>query len=535
MPANGNDLKARYSKLLAKRSEEVEFVWWTLERFVHPRGQQQVGRGTQQVEPICDSTGIESNTKLAAGCMQHITPAASPWFKCEAPEGLEANEEAKRWYADVGQRMQAALARSNFYSSIHECYLDRGAFGTASLFCEERRGGLYFECWPIREIVVGKANDGDGFGIVFRLLRLSAKQAAAQFGDANIPPEVKGLAGKAETADQEADYLHCIYERDSTEVDDTKTADKWPVASVYLHHSSGAVVNESGYAEWPAFVSRFLQWGSRIYGYAPGMLVQGVLDSLNKHEDALDTLARTLAFPRVLIPDSLKSVVDMRPGGVTMFQDGSATLPKEWATGGSYQAGEHRSEVKRRQIENAFHVPLFDMFSGVQRQITAEEVRAREDEKLVQFSPTFALLTSDFLIPILNRVFAIMLRQGAFGPVPPGVASGGADGMASIANPKVTFTSRMALRMDSLRTAAWDRVSGRIIAQAEVNPEALDLLKWDEANRDIALSEGCPTNWLNRETDIREIRAARAEAQRQQQEQAAMLAASVKATPTLPA
>src|SRR6185436_2076880 len=99
--------------------------------------------------------------------------------------------------------------------------------------------------------------------------------------------------------------------------------------------------------------------------------------------------------------------------GVTYFSRdlaGANLMPREWMTAGRYDVGLDRIKERQRAIEDAFHVPLFQMFAQLEKQMTAREVAERSSEKLIQFSPTFSRLTSELFNPLLERIFGILLR-----------------------------------------------------------------------------------------------------------------------------
>jgi hypothetical protein len=65
-----------------------------------------------------------------------MTPLDSRWFSLEPPKAMESEDEIEQWFKRCTEVMQAELSRSNFYTEIHELYLDRGAFGTAAILVE---------------------------------------------------------------------------------------------------------------------------------------------------------------------------------------------------------------------------------------------------------------------------------------------------------------------------------------------------------------------------------------------------------------
>src|SRR4030095_14125404 len=112
--------------------------------------------------------------------------------------------------------------------------------------------------------------------------------------------------------------------------------------------------------------------------------------------------------------------VDFRASGVTYYDAANPNaIPREWATGGRYEMGKDRAIEKQKAINQAFHVDLFQMFANLDRpQMTAREVAERSGEKLIQFSPTFARLTTELFTPVLRRVWSILTRAGRM-PAPP--------------------------------------------------------------------------------------------------------------------
>ena len=100
---------------------------------------------------LYDATAVQANMTLGQGQMAYITPMEERWFNCEPPDGLQ-DEEAYRYYAKCGEIMALSLAVSNFYSEVHEMYLDRSGFGTSNLYVEEsfsHRSGLVFDAVPV--------------------------------------------------------------------------------------------------------------------------------------------------------------------------------------------------------------------------------------------------------------------------------------------------------------------------------------------------------------------------------------------------
>jgi hypothetical protein len=232
----------------------------------------------------------------------------------------------------------------------------------------------------------------------------------------------------------------------------------------------------------------------------------------------MDALAEKMAFPPVLAPESLEGEIDPNAMGVTYFDANLAAtngMPREWMTAGRYDVGLQRIQERQKAINDSFHVDLFQMFAQIEKQMTAREVAERSQEKLIQFSPTFARLTSELFNPLLERVFGILFRAGSLGEVPPQIAG----------QPySIQYSSRIALALRSLPSIGYARTLERQLQLAAVIPSVLDNMDYDAAERATALSDGVPADFLMPTQKRDDMRKARAEAQAKAQQQAELAA-----------
>jgi hypothetical protein len=196
-------------------------------------------------------------------------------------------------------------------------------------------------------------------------------------------------------------------------------------------------------------------------------------------------------------------------------------MPREWATQGRYDYGLDRVERKIKQIEDAYHVDLFNALAVREKTMTATEVLEIVAEKLILFSPTFARLVTELLNPIMRRVFSILLRKGKFPPVPMSVLVIGEDGNPSVADPEIVYVSKIALATKAIENRSWNQFWMILVQILEVDQSALDWVNMDKVVKGVAENLGIRNDWLNGEEAVAAIREAKA----QQQQQAAALQA----------
>ncbi len=529
----GKKIQERYEALKSARNP-WETLWRDIASYVVPRrapgmaGTMQ-SPGTSNEALLFDTTAVRANMTLANGQLAWMSPLEAPWFAFEPPSMTkESGDAARQWLAKATEVARNDLAVSNFYTSVHEFYLDRGAFGTACLYVEPgKRNTLNVQTWPVGSFVIDEDENGI-VDTVIREFRLTPRQAVQKFGEENVSAKIrKAVADGGAKAHDRINFLHAIYPREDAERDGKKLdGPNMPIASIYLEADGGHICSVGGYEEMPVMVSRYLEWGSStggMYGWSPAFAALPEARQVNFLQKMMDALAEKMAFPPVLAPEGLEGEIDPNAMGVTYFsQDLQGSLPREWMTAGRYDVGLARIQERQKAINDAFHVDLFQMFAQLSKQMTAREVSERAQEKLIQFSPTFSRLTSELFNPLLERVFAILLRNGGFGAVPAEMIVPVDKERGFVAPPKMQYSSRIALALRALPVVAYSRTIERVSALAQIAPQVLDNYDFDKAERDTAMQDGLPPAYLRSETDRDEMRATRREAAAEQQKQEAL-------------
>lgn len=508
--------------MAADRSTWDSF-WQEIAEFVMPRKGEITSKvstpSSVRQDLLYDGTAIRANMILANGQLSWMTPMEATWFSFEPPYEFKDVDACKQYFRECSERTAMELARSNFYSEIHELYLDRGAFGTACIFVEPgKRGPLNFSKFDVGSFSI--AEDDEGLvDTLCREMELTLRQAVAKFGVENLSPKKQEdyNTGDSKKLCAKSWYVHIIEPRQDRK-DGKKDGENKPIASVYVEKDTRHVVRNSGFDEQPFFATRYLKWLSGTpYGWCPSWMALPEARQLNFLEKQMDALAEITAFPRMLFPDTHEGDIDTRASGVTYYDASNpSAIPREWATGGRYDVGKDRAEIKRTAINNAFHVDLFSMFAQLDKQMTAREVQERSAEKLIQFSPTFARMTTELFTPMLRRVFGILVRiPGVFPSPPPKLLKSG-----FMPEPELSYSSRIALAIKALENNSFARSMELTLPLLQVRPDILDNYDLDTIERDKARNEGLPARWLMDEDKRDEIRSARAEAAKQAQQAA---------------
>ena len=515
---------AKRAEVLASERGTWDSFWQDLGNYCSPRKaritEYDSNPQADGYAQLYDNTAIQANLILANGQMSLLTPPHEAWCSFTAPYGMEGKPGVERWYAQVTEITLRILGHSNFYEMIHELYLDRGAFGTACISCEEGKNKpLIFKTFPIGSFSV--VEDEEGYvDTVFREFRMTLRQMVEKFGKESLSPQLadRWNSGDIKAQDDKVDVIHAVYPRDERNEQSPYALDM-AIASCYVEKKTKHVLREGGYMENPFAVTRFLRWGDEKYGWAPSWIALPEARQLNYLEKHLDALVEIQAFPRLLVPSNLSGEIDLRPAGVTVFDPNNPNaMPREWGTMGRYDMGVDRSNHRREAINKAFHVDLFQLFANLdQKNMTAREVAERSAEKLYMFNPTYSRMTAELFNPLLKRVFAVLLRGGYFPQPPMQLLQEGPSGYV-MPDPEMQYNSRIALAIRALENGSIMQTMDMFLPISELKPEVWDNLDADRVFRDSAKNSGMPSRWLLDERETAALRQQRAEAQAQAQQ-----------------
>lgn len=528
-------VSARWDRMDADAAYWVS-QWQEISRYVLPRKSyiltKTIGPTMDRETQLFDTTAVRANETMAAGVMSYIHDAGSDWLSISAPEGMTVPPSVEKYYAECSKIILANLARSNFYTAAHELHLDRGAFGTAAMYVGEgSECPLLFRNFNVGTFRISENYDGL-IDTLFIKREFTVRQLVEEFGIGNVSESTskKYLQGDGKGMEDKVEVIWGIFPRPKNERDPKKKdPQNKPYASVYLEYASKKLLRNSGYDEQPFFCTRWEAWQDSPYGWSPAWVAYPDAKQLNFLQKQMDALAELAAFPRVLCPEGLSSEIDLRAGGITYFNAADPnSVPKEWATLGRYDVGQDRIKEKQRHIEEAFNVPLFQMFAqedmqtGGQDAITATQVRAMEAEKLTMLSPSYARLTTELLIPLIRRVYGILARAAMLPEPPQELVQQEPGSEPFLPEPKVIFNNRMSIAIANRGADAIDPVLAQTmqVVQATGDTSHLDIFDLDEIARKKAIANGADPEFLRDPGEVEKMRKARADQAAQQQQMA---------------
>lgn len=501
---------------LRKQRDELAKTWQFARWYLLPNRVDDLRfRPSDFVGRVRNGAARMACARLAGAHMSHIVTSHEPWFKWIARPGDVAEEdveEANAWYGKCSDIALMELTRSNFYSEIYECFLDRVGMGTGSLYCGPGKSvRLLFKAIS-PEQVCGEVDDEGRVVVFVREMLLSAYDVADLFGKAALS---EGMAadyhqGGAGMYEKKWVVLHVVRRAKKP-----KMGRGWE--SFYVDQQGKRVMRREMEWEMPYMATRWKMNGTSFFGFAPWQDVEGEVRGVEEIEKDLEKARRVAIDPRILTAAKLVGEVDLRAGGKTLvdpdlLQDGGVLLPKEWAAVGDVSLSYKQLADKEQRIKDAFLVPMLELFAydeGKKGFPTATEVMARENQYLLQFFPSFVQFAYD-VQPTLDRVFMVLYRAGVF-PDPPDcvredvIRNGSVVGTA-LKNPGVTYNNKVALVLKRIESDAFAAALREAVELGEAVPGLLDHLDVDRGMRARLRSLGVSEDSIRGNIEVEDMR-----------------------------
>lgn len=525
-------LKKRWDALVSQR-KTLDDTLQIIEQFVVPhRGEFfKPMNDEREVDwrrrEIFDSTAVDANETLSSSLQGSLTSPSTKWFAMAfRQDELNEDQEAMEWIEECSNRIYQALADSNFDLESAEFYLDLTSYGTSIIFeeaeSEDDWKGLDFQSAPVRDCQFEMDHKNQVLRF-YRQYQWTPLQIIDKFGD-QTPERIRLKAEGQDSNSTRLSCIFCVYERsdkkDNKDSDKVLAADQRPYGWKWVLHEDGSQLGEEGgYYEMPAFIGRWRKTSGSQWGYSPAHICLSDILTLNGLvEETLEALGKVVDPSTLVTARNLMSDLDVGRGGLTVVRDMEGIAAYE--SKARFDVGELKIDRLIASIQRAFRVDQLEMKDSPAMTATEANIRYELIQRLL--GPTLGRLKADYLDPLINRTFKIMLRAGQLPEVPDVVRE-----LKGELDVQYVGPLPRAQRQEVVQaTQTWVAATTGLF---EVVPEILDIPNFDMIARDTALMSGLPAKYLNSESKIKAKRDKRAEdeqrmkeAQMAQEEGAAM-------------
>tara|TARA_R110002051_G_scaffold2646_1_gene14126 strand:- start:16345 stop:18018 length:1674 start_codon:yes stop_codon:yes gene_type:complete len=501
-------------KQLKDKRQNWDNLWDEVAHFVLPTKADFISRregGAKRDQELYDSTAITSNQTLASGLHGALTAPSGRWFHIRFREDqLNKDDAAIEWVEDSVDRIYKAIEESNFNSEVNELYLDLCCFGTAAMLVETGKTAnqdvLNFRTVHLSEVAIAENVDGQ-VDTIYRSLKFTARQAKQLFPTEDLGESIeRALQDKP---DKEFDFIHAVYPREGVEPVELAAGKDRPWASCWVQVKDKKLIREDGYYENPWLVPRWSKLSGDVYGFSPAMMARADIRTLNAAK-----LFEMRAWEKSIDPPTLASyngiIGDLRldPGGLTYVRDINGIKPMQ--NGAQWQVSQIKSSELITNIRRAFFNDQLQLHEGPN--MTATEVRARMELMQQILGPVVGRLQSEFLNPLIQRVFMVMFRAGLFKQPPASLMQ------ASGSKLDVEYVSPLARAQKMEEVFAVERWFQQLGGMAQVDPTVLDVVDFSKMGRMLAKRLGVPAEVMKSEEEMQKMMMQRQQEQAQQQQ-----------------
>jgi len=502
----------RYERMKSLRAT-WESHWEEIAERVLPRSSEFTGDktpGDKRTEKIYDATSALALERFAAAVESLLTPRGAKWHTLRANDpGINQIPEVNEYFDQVERILfhYRYAPRSNFASQMHETYLSLGAFGTGALYVDEKLdAGFRYRAVHLSDIFIAE-NEHGIVDTVFRRMNMTARQVAMMFPEGNLSDKMMEKAN--DNPDEKVELIHVVAPRSERDQSKRNRANM-QYGSGYYECKTKGLIEEGGFEEFPYIVSRYVTTARETYGRSPAMIVLPDIKMLQAMSRVVIRAGEKVVDPPLLIADDgVILPVNTRPGGATFARlDGRQQAPiQPLNTGGRPDIGEAMMEARRRTINDAFLVTLFQILVDSPR-MTATEVLQRAQEKGALLAPTVGRQQSETLGPLIEREISVLARQGVLPPLPEVLVG---------REYEVEYVSPLSRAMKSEEGVGILRTLEMVQPIAAVDPSVMDNFNFDEITRVLADVNGVPQRILRDAESISNQRNARAQQQQLQQ------------------
>lgn len=420
-------------RVSSMKVERESFIphWRELSEFVKPRkGRFQItdrNKGEKRYQAIINSKATQAHRIAVSGMLAGTMSPTRPWFVLE-PDNIDLREAAgvKDWLYFVESKIRSVLNESNFYGMASQLLSELLLFGTAAMtHVDDFQDVARFYTHTIGSYMIG-LDDRCAVDTLVREFELPAIQIVKKFGIENVSTYVKEAVDK-KNFDSWFPVCHVIEPNDEYRNGSALAKNKAFKSVYYEPACTGVNKNKwlqvSGYDSFPAYVPRWDVTGEDIYGTdCPGMTALGDIKGLQLEERRKAQALDKMISPPMAGPSTLRgSQVNSLPAGVTLY-DGN----EQNKLSPLYQIQPNLQEMRldiqavEQRIDTAFFVDMFLAISnieGIQPRNQLDLIQ-RNEERLLQIGPVLERMQTEFLDPLIERVFQQALKAGILPPVP---------------------------------------------------------------------------------------------------------------------
>lgn len=383
--------------------------------------------GSRRTEDIFDGTPMQAARSLANTVGSMLRPEGEVLVKVSSDNKQILDDgQASAWLADTTARLDAAMRNpaARFRQATGELDLDLVVLGTGVMFIgmNATNQNLIFRSLHLKDTFPIFDAEGKAVG-VFRRQMWTIWQAAQKFGVENLHEETRKKFNEGKM-DDKIRFVHAVIPREQAQNGLGLFAKNMPFADIWIERDKNHIVQEGGFHEFPFIAPRWDTSSGEDYGRSPGMIALPDANTLQAMGETILVSGQRAADPPLMAPDDgFFNELNTFPGGMSYYDVETAIALKGRNPIFSLESGTNLPITRdmqtdvRDQVMNAFFRNILNLpVNGPQ--MTATEINQRKEEFIREVGAVFGRFETDYNLPMSERAFQVMLRNGGFAPVP---------------------------------------------------------------------------------------------------------------------
>ena len=341
---------------------------------------------------LFDGTAADAVDNLAASIYTLLTPPESLWINLTRESDMSPDPEI------ATNTLRANLNDSNFYTTVHQCYMDLCIYGTACLFMAENPIGaasaFSFTAIPMQDIAILE-------NAVFHTTSMTANEIATAY-PTWTPSDA--LRKKMESdIDAKFRVVQSLVGLDFI---------------AWLDIDSGPEILNTGHFDTnPYLIFRWNLCSGELYGRGPVLRALPDIKTANKVVELVLKNA-TIAVSGIWQADDDGVInlqnINLTPGAIIPKAVGSSGLTP-LTCGANFDVSQLVLSDLRDRIRHTLLADRLGLISD--RDMTATEVLARNADMMRVLGATYGRLLHEFIRPLCERGLQILSRLGVIEPI----------------------------------------------------------------------------------------------------------------------
>lgn len=378
-------------QILYKRALDMREPW--LNRWDNAR-KYTVPTTDDNVATLFDATASDAADNLAASIYTLLTPPESMWLQLIPESDLSPDAE----YAT--HVLRAHLNDSNFYTTIHQCYIDLVVLGTACLFMGQNPVGassaFSFSAIPMSDIAILP-------NAVFHTTSMTAREVMEKYPTWTPPSNLRDTI-----KDNPEINLKLVQSLVGTEF----TA--WLDVGGDIENN---IVSTGTFETNPYIIFRWSVVSGELYGRSPVMRALPDIKTANKVVELVLKNA-TIAVSGIWQADDDGVInlnnINLTPGAIIPKAVGSSGLTP-LTSGANFDVSQIILKDLRDRIRHTLLADRLGLLS--EKEMTATEIIARNADMMRILGATYGRLLHEFIRPLCDRGLQILSGRGLIEPI----------------------------------------------------------------------------------------------------------------------